>query len=515
MIGSGNLICIHACIIGKNALYTHCRSSSHYHFLTNPLLTPNPVYAHCRYGSHYHSLTTQARIICGGSSGKAPLGTGGECSVPLLQLVQSLTMVVAMPSPMPYTITLDSIMGSSITSQCALAKRSHVVVEVKSKEGRAGLSPTPSRFVAKELYCIDNADADADTVPKTKAAVYDLKAMPQLALKPPSAASSNKFALNLTSVVKDAVGQGAASTAAFSVFNKGAARPPSPSARQESGRGQAPQTLTATRYATSNGRSWDSIVVEVRNSGKDSITVTIAQIVPSYLKVYISTLAVTTASLTNSSSGGGSGEIAAAVVLKSKFLPATSSGAPCFWELTAIVPAESETAVAVGFNRRFMGFMAYPPDPHKGFEVPSAIITAALPTPQSNSEGSGWTALILGTGEGGCRGVDDAVHEASGPANLRIYTEPLGVMMPSPDFSMPYNVISISSTIIAIAFASFLKLGTKLLIPDDADLQDEKAAVDAVPEPKLGGLQRFRAALFGGDKTGEYNDDGDGKPKAE
>ena len=42
-----------------------------------------------------------------------------------------------------------------------------------------------------------------------------------------------------------------------------------------------------------------------------------------------------------------------------------------------------------------------------------------------------------------------------------------GVMMPSPDFSMPYNVISISSTVIAIAFASILKLGTKVLIPDD------------------------------------------------
>jgi hypothetical protein len=78
------------------------------------------------------------------------------------------------------------------------------------------------------------------------------------------------------------------------------------------------------------------------------------------------------------------------------------------------------------------GFTEFPPDPHKGFDVPSAVITMQIKEPHANSEGGeAWLGLMLS---------DADVVGAAPPKSVRFYTEPLGVMMPTCDFSMPYNV---------------------------------------------------------------------------
>lgn len=43
----------------------------------------------------------------------------------------------------------------------------------------------------------------------------------------------------------------------------------------------------------------------------------------------------------------------------------------------------------------------------------------------------------------------------------RIYTEILQVIIPVPDFSMPYNVICLACTVIAIGFGSLHNLTTR------------------------------------------------------
>lgn len=44
-----------------------------------------------------------------------------------------------------------------------------------------------------------------------------------------------------------------------------------------------------------------------------------------------------------------------------------------------------------------------------------------------------------------------------------MYTEILLVSLPTPDFSMPYNVICLTCTVVAIAFGSLYNLSTKRL----------------------------------------------------
>lgn len=49
---------------------------------------------------------------------------------------------------------------------------------------------------------------------------------------------------------------------------------------------------------------------------------------------------------------------------------------------------------------------------------------------------------------------------------VRLHTEPLLVPLPTPDFSMPYNVLCFVCTVVAIGFGSIFNLTTRQLVPD-------------------------------------------------
>lgn len=50
---------------------------------------------------------------------------------------------------------------------------------------------------------------------------------------------------------------------------------------------------------------------------------------------------------------------------------------------------------------------------------------------------------------------------------MRLHTETLLVSLPTPDFSMPYNVICLACTVIAIAFGSIHNLVTRRFVVYD------------------------------------------------
>ena len=49
------------------------------------------------------------------------------------------------------------------------------------------------------------------------------------------------------------------------------------------------------------------------------------------------------------------------------------------------------------------------------------------------------------------------------PIRVELYTEALLVNLPTPDFSMPYNVICLTCTVIALAFGPLANITTKSL----------------------------------------------------
>ncbi|KAL4795100.1 GPI transamidase component PIG-T [Aspergillus venezuelensis] len=94
-------------------------------------------------------------------------------------------------------------------------------------------------------------------------------------------------------------------------------------------------------------------------------------------------------------------------------------------ELALSVPPASTVTLTYDFEKAILRYTEYPPDANRGFNVAPAVI------------------------------------KVSGPSHGRpiyIRTTSLLLPLPTPDFSMPYNVIILTSTVIALAFGSIFNL---------------------------------------------------------
>lgn len=62
---------------------------------------------------------------------------------------------------------------------------------------------------------------------------------------------------------------------------------------------------------------------------------------------------------------------------------------------------------------------------------------------------------------------NDSLNDTSSQFFLRLHTETLLITLPTPDFSMPYNVICLACTVVAIAFGSMHNLTTRKFVVKD------------------------------------------------
>ena len=97
---------------------------------------------------------------------------------------------------------------------------------------------------------------------------------------------------------------------------------------------------------------------------------------------------------------------------------------------------------------------------------------------------------------------------------LRLYTESLLVSLPTPDFSMPYNVICLACTVVAIAFGSIHNLTTRRFVLLDPSkkkglLTRVKAIFKRSKEEKPSESQGTEAANSGKETKSEEDAEGD------
>merc|ERR1712083_774674 len=85
--------------------------------------------------------------------------------------------------------------------------------------------------------------------------------------------------------------------------------------------------------------------------------------------------------------------------------------------------------------------------------------------------------------------------EGSGDV-LRIYTQTLLVSLPTPDFSMPYNVICLACTVAALAFGPIHNITTKTLVLVQPG-QEEKGLLGKIFEKTVGRVLEKLKALKG------------------
>lgn len=95
---------------------------------------------------------------------------------------------------------------------------------------------------------------------------------------------------------------------------------------------------------------------------------------------------------------------------------------------------------------------------------------------------------------------------------LRLHTELLLISLPTPDFSMPYNVICFVCTVIAIGFGSIFNLTTRKLVPAS---KDEKGLLGKLLSRIWLFFTKLRHRVDGGKSVIASKDDDKSKTKLE
>ena len=104
---------------------------------------------------------------------------------------------------------------------------------------------------------------------------------------------------------------------------------------------------------------------------------------------------------------------------------------PSTLQATLTIPAKSTLRLSIDLSKAFLKYTEHPPDAMRGWDLPPAV-------------------LFPVTLRDGARTIPK-----------RMYTPTLLVDLPTPDFSMPYNVIILSCTLMTLIFGSIFNLLTR------------------------------------------------------
>ena len=121
------------------------------------------------------------------------------------------------------------------------------------------------------------------------------------------------------------------------------------------------------------------------------------------------------------------------------YIPSQPHDRPALLQATIELPPHETIHLSLRVRKAFLRYQEHPPDAQRGWDLPPAVLVPV-----------------------------DAPHR-------RIYTSALLVDLATPDFSMPYNVIIMSSTLIALIFGSLFNMLTRRFVVVKLD--------DDVPTP--------------------------------
>ncbi|PHZ16015.1 Gpi16 subunit, GPI transamidase component [Rhizopus microsporus ATCC 52813] len=172
--------------------------------------------------------------------------------------------------------------------------------------------------------------------------------------------------------------------------------------------------IYAQRYFTGYGQERGGLKITMYNRHKtESVPVIYYDSIPWYLKLYMHTFKVNVI-----------GKDDHDVVKQMYYQPAIDRGRPSTLEYELLLPPDSIVTMSLDFDKVFLKYTEHRPDANRGFDIGSAVLST-------------W----------------DSEQNL-----MRIYTDTLLVVLPTPDFSMPYNVITLTCTVIALFFGSVFNL---------------------------------------------------------
>ncbi|EPQ54884.1 Gpi16 subunit, GPI transamidase component [Gloeophyllum trabeum ATCC 11539] len=193
---------------------------------------------------------------------------------------------------------------------------------------------------------------------------------------------------------------------------------------------QPPSPLSVQRTMAGTSQSRGRLSVSIRNSLPSEIQAVYLETMPWHVQFYLHTLKI--------SNGGSARDDLLSDIA---YTPPVPHGRPALFESVLTLPPNSTTQLEMEVMKSFLRYTEHPPDAQRGWDLPPAVLVPladVLRAPVNGSEPAGRRA--------------------------RIYTRVLLVDLATPDFSMPYNVIIMSCTLIALTFGMVFNLMTRRFV---------------------------------------------------
>lgn len=177
--------------------------------------------------------------------------------------------------------------------------------------------------------------------------------------------------------------------------------------------------IFVSRALTGYGQDRGGMRTIFKNTGDEAVTITYFETLPWFMRVYLSSLQVESSH----------SDVTVDKIMETvNYVPAMDRERPTLLEFIVEIPAHSSFSMSYQYDKTLLQFAEYPPDANHGFEIEAAVITVLA------------------------------------PFEYQLRTSTLLLSLSTPDFSMPYNVIIITSTIMGLVFGMTFNLLIKKLV---------------------------------------------------
>ncbi|EDW78215.1 uncharacterized protein Dwil_GK16308 [Drosophila willistoni] len=211
-----------------------------------------------------------------------------------------------------------------------------------------------------------------------------------------------------------------------------------------------PPPLNVHRYLLGQGQERGRIATELTNNHYEPLPILLQELIPWYVHAYLHTLRIRSRNLQRHEYTNSKKDLPFQVL---HYAPGKQRELPTHLEIAFELPPNSAALITIEVDYLLLKWLEYPPDANHGHYIGSAILSTLLPIARN------YTAIP----------IDGHLFEHSFNATrpsyvLSLHTEALIVSLPTPDFSMPYNVICLACTVVALAFGPIHSVATKLII---------------------------------------------------
>lgn len=204
--------------------------------------------------------------------------------------------------------------------------------------------------------------------------------------------------------------------------------------------------LFAARSINGHGQERGSTQAIIKNpSTTESVEFVYLESLPWFMKPYLHTLRAKVSTSDESP------------IRETYYRPALDRQRGTHLELRLVIPPASTLTLTYDFEKAILRYTEYPPDANRGFDVAPAVLRILSP-------------------------------QAADKKGIYIRTTSLLLPLPTPDFSMPYNVIILTSTVMALGFGNIFNLLVRRFVGADE-------------VPATGGLKNILQAKIAGVKA--------------